>query len=51
MRYEQDVKKNNNYDFIVLDNGIFVTDKPGLGNLLAYNPDTKQVMAQSNMDM
>lgn len=45
------INQNDNYDFIVLDNGIFVTDKPGLGNLLAYNPDTKQVMAQSNMDM
>ena len=45
------IRNNETYDFIALDNGIFVTDKPGLGNLLAFNPDTKEVMAQSNMDM
>ncbi len=45
------INQNDNYDFIVLDNGIFVMDNPGFGNLLAFNPDTKQVMAQSNLDM
>ena len=44
------VEHNENYDFIALDNGVFVTDKPGLGNLTAFNPDTKQIVAQSNMD-
>jgi len=44
------VEQNENYDFIALDNGVFVTDKPGLGNLTAFNPDTKQLVAQSNMD-
>lgn len=45
------VQSNENYDFIALDNGVYVTDKPGMGNLMAYNPDTKQLLAQSNMDM
>jgi serine/threonine protein phosphatase 1 len=45
------IEQNDNYDFIALDNGVFVTDKPGLGNLTAFNPDTKQLVAQSNMDM
>ena len=45
------VANDETYDFIALDNGVFVTDKPGLGNLMAFNPDTKRLMAQSNMDM
>lgn len=45
------IENNESYDFIVLDNGVYVTDKPGMGNLMAYNPDTKQLMAQSNCDM
>lgn len=45
------IENNAAYDFIALDNGVFVTDRPGLGNLTAFNPDTKQLMAQSNMDM
>ena len=44
------IDQNENYDFIVLDNGVYVTDKPGLGNLTAFNPDTKEILAQSNMD-
>ena len=39
------------YDFVALDNGVFVTDRPGLGNLTAFYPDTKEIVAQSNMDM
>lgn len=44
------IEQNGNYDFIALDNGVYVTDKPGLGNLTAFNPDTKQIVALSNMD-
>ena len=44
------VEQNDRYDFIALDNGVYVTDKPGLGNLMAFNPDTKQLLAQYNMD-
>lgn len=39
------------YDFIALDNGVFCTDKPGMGNLMAFNPDTNELMALSNQDM
>ena len=45
------IENNDAYDFIALDNGVFVTDKPGMGNLMAFNPVTKQLMAQSNMDL
>jgi serine/threonine protein phosphatase 1 len=45
------IENNDSYDFIVLDNGVFATKKPGMGNLMAFNPDTKQLVAQSNMDM
>jgi serine/threonine protein phosphatase 1 len=44
------IENNAAYDFIALDNGVFVTERPGLGNLTAFNPDTKQLVAQSNMD-
>ena len=39
------------YDFIALDNGVFYADTPGMGNLMAFNPDTNELVAQSNMDM
>ena len=45
------VGNNDTYDFIALDNGVYVTNKPGMGNLMAFNPDTGQLLAQSNMDM
>ena len=45
------IENNEAYDFIALDNGVYVTDKPGMGNLIAFNPDTKQIVAQSNMDL
>lgn len=45
------VQNNDSYDFIALDNGVYVTDKPGMGNLMAFNPDTKELLAQSNMDL
>ena len=39
------------YDFIALDNGVYVTDKPGQGCLTAFNVDTKKLVAQTNLDM
>lgn len=45
------IKNSESYDFIAIDNGVFYNDKTGLGNLMAFNPDTKQLIAQSNMDM
>ena len=45
------IDQNENYDFIALDNGVFDNGKPGMGNLMAFNPDTKELVAMSNMDM
>ena len=45
------VKNPKGNDFIALDNGVFATNKPGMGNLMAFNPDTDELFAQSNMDM
>lgn len=45
------IEQNENYDFIALDNGVFYNEKPGMGNLMAFNPDTKELVAMSNMDM
>jgi serine/threonine protein phosphatase 1 len=47
----QIIEQNENYDFIALDNGVYVTEKPGQGNLTAFNPDTMEIVAISNMDM
>ncbi len=45
------IEENDNYDFIALDNGVYETNEPGMGNLMAFNPDTMEIIAQSNMDM
>lgn len=45
------IDNNETYDFIALDNGVYVTGKPGKGNLTAFNPDTKTLVVQSNLDM
>ncbi len=45
-----DLFKNNNYDFLPLDNGIYYRNKEGFGNLLAYNMDTDEIVIQPNMD-
>jgi serine/threonine protein phosphatase 1 len=45
-----DLFRNNNYDFISLDNGIYYTNKDGFGNLLAFNLDTKEIIIQPNID-
>lgn len=44
------IDQGKNYDFIALDNGVFETGKPGMGNLMAFNPDTKELIAMSNID-
>ena len=44
------IDNHQDHDFIVLDNGVYETDKPGMGNLTAFNPDTMEIVAQSNMD-
>lgn len=45
------ISQPKGYDFIALDNGVFCADIPGMGNLMAFNPDTNELIAQSNMDM
>lgn len=45
------IKNPKSHDFIALDNGVFATNKTGMGNLMAFNPDTNELFAQSNMDM
>lgn len=45
------IHHQNNYDFIALDNGVFYTDKADMGNLMAFNPDTNELFAQTNLDM
>lgn len=45
------IRNPKGYDFIALDNGVFVTDKPGMGNLMAFNPDDNTLLAQTNLDM
>jgi len=45
------IRNPRGYDFIALDNGVFVTDKAGMGNLMAFNPDDNTLLAQTNLDM
>ena len=45
------IQNPKGYDFIALDNGVFNVNKTGMGNLLAFNPDTNELMALSNLDM
>ena len=45
------IKNPKSHDFIALDNGVFNTNKAGMGNLMAFNPDTNELIAQSNLDM
>ena len=45
------IHNQNNFDFIALDNGVFNTNKTGMGNLMAFNPDTNDLIALSNLDM
>ena len=45
------IKHPKGYDFIALDNGVFNVNKTGMGNLMAFNPDTNELIAQSNLDM
>ena len=45
------IRHPQGYDFIALDNGVFNVNKTGMGNLLAFNPDTNELIALSNLDM
>lgn len=41
---------NNSFHFIDLDNGVYLTDKLGYGNLLALELNTMELLVQPNLD-
>lgn len=42
---------SGNYSFIDIDNGIYMNNKPGYGNLIALELNTMQFKVQPNVDM
>jgi serine/threonine protein phosphatase 1 len=42
--------KSNNYQFIALDNGVYMYDRPGYGNLTALELNTLEIKIQPNLD-
>jgi serine/threonine protein phosphatase 1 len=42
--------KSNNYQFIALDNGVYMFDRPGYGNLTALELNTLEIKIQPNLD-
>lgn len=45
------IHNQSNFDFIALDNGVYEVKKTGMGNLMAFNPDTDDLMVLSNQDL
>lgn len=43
--------KSDAYHFIALDNGVYMTNRPGFGNLLALELSTRELLVQPNLDM
>ena len=43
--------ETNQYPFIDLDNGVYHTSKTGMGNLIAFNLKSKDMLVQRNLDM
>jgi serine/threonine protein phosphatase 1 len=41
---------SNSFHFIDLDNGVYMSDKPGYGNLLALELNTMEMLVQPNID-
>ena len=41
---------SNSFHFIDLDNGVYMNDKPGFGNLLALELNTMELLVQPNLD-
>jgi len=39
------------YHFIALDNGVYMINRPGFGNLMALELSTLTLLAQPNLDM
>jgi serine/threonine protein phosphatase 1 len=42
---------SNSFHFIDLDNGVYMNDKPGYGNLLALELNTMELLVQPNADL
>jgi serine/threonine protein phosphatase 1 len=42
--------KSNTYHFIALDNGVYMFDRPGYGNLTALDLNTLEIQIQPNLD-
>lgn len=42
---------SSNYNFLCLDNGVYIQNRTGYGNLLAFNIDTKEMLVQPNIDI
>ncbi|MGN0032669.1 MAG: metallophosphoesterase family protein [Candidatus Limimorpha sp.] len=41
---------SDEYNFIALDNGVYYQNKAGFGNLMAFDLDSKKLIAQPNID-
>lgn len=41
----------DDYHFIDLDNGVYITNKEGFGNLTAFELNTKTLLSQNNIDL
>jgi serine/threonine protein phosphatase 1 len=44
------LKSSNNYDYIDLDNGVYISGKEGFGNLVALELTTMELQVQHNVD-
>jgi len=45
-----EVVESDRYDFIDLDNGIYMPDRQGYGNLMAFEVNSKQLIVQPNLE-
>ena len=45
------VRNSDTFDFIDLDNGVYMTGKEGFGNLTAFEVNTRELIIQPNMDI
>jgi len=43
--------ESETYHFIALDNGVYMTNRPGFGNLMALELSSLRLLAQPNLDM
>jgi len=44
------VRNSSSFDFIDLDNGVYMPQKQGFGNLVALELESLELMVQANMD-